>query len=285
MRRSFAVLLALVTAAALVVAVPAFATTIEVTPWLAANASGSPSFTQAEQNADTAMHDGLSAVGSGPSQFKAQTSPVTADQVIVTDFNSWMGKVDPGTVFGAAYANELGNRMTFALRIDGQGSQFSISQLSFVMDSSDTSHQLAYGFSLGSYNYSTGYEGVLKGADGHLWTADDVFVTSGLNTQLVDGLIGRGSGNSMAAYCSGCDLAAQQAALDAAALGSLYDGPFTFTGTYTLGDATGSASFSVISPTPVPEPKYLFPSALALLIGVMAYRKKKQGLPLFSSAA
>jgi hypothetical protein len=39
------------------------------------------------------------------------------------------------------------------------------------------------------------------------------------------------------------------------------------------------------SPTPVPEPKYLFPSALALLIGVVAYRNKKKGLPLFGNVA
>ena len=278
------ILLVGLSAASLVTAVPAFATSIDVTPWLAPNAFGSPSWNQAVQNADTAMHDGLTTVGSGPSQFSAQTTPVTADQVIVTGFPSWMGKVDPGTVFGPAYANELGNRMHFALRIDGQGTQFSISQLSFVGNSSDSGDGLNFSFAFGSYNYSASYEGVLAGADGKLWTADDVFVTSGANTQLVDGLVGRGSGNSYDAYCSGCTLAQQQAALDAAAAGSLYDGPFTFTGTYTLGSATGSASFDVVAPTPVPEPKYLFASGLVLLAGIRWWRNRKQRADTFARA-
>ena len=83
--------------------------------------------------------------------------------------------------------------------------------------------------------------------DHALGGGDDTFITGGLNTQLVDGLVGRGSGNSYAAYCPDCTVAEKQAAIDAAAAG----GSFQFTGTYTLGDSTGSGTFNVSA---VPEP-------------------------------
>jgi len=273
----YRLLLASIATALLAAVAPAGATVIDVSPWLAPNAFGSPSWTQAQQNAVQAMHDGLSSVGSGPAAFNVQTSPVTADQVIVTGFPSWMGKVDPGNVFGPAYSNELGNRMTFALRVDGQGAQFSISQLSFTGASSDAGNGLGFGFSAGSYNYGTGFQGVLKGADGLLWTADDQYVTGGANTQLIDGLIGRGSGNSYDAYCPGCSLPDQQAALNAAALASLYDGPFSFTGTYNLAGVTGSATFDVLaSATPLPATLPMFASGLGGLGAFYWRRKRKQ---------
>jgi len=95
---------------------------ITVTPWLAPNKFGSPSFTPAEANAVAAMQQGLSTNGAaGPAQFNAQTTPVTSSQVVVTNFNSWMGDINPAATFGAAYANELGNRMTFGLAVNGTG--------------------------------------------------------------------------------------------------------------------------------------------------------------------
>ena len=207
------------------------ATIIDVTPWVAPNAFGSSNWADAQANAIHALYHGLTSYGAaGPAQFNAQSN-VTASEVIVTGFNSWRGVAGPG----ALYQNEYGNRMHFGLVIDGQGSQFSISQLSFVTTSSDPLNGLGWNWALGSYQYGAGYQGILKGQDGELFTGDDTFVTSGLNTQLVDGLVGRGSGISYDAYCPGCTVAQQQAALNAAAAGPGY----TFTGVYTLGTTTG----------------------------------------------
>ncbi len=242
---------------------------VSVVPWLAPNAFGSPSWSAAQSNAVTGMMNGGVATGSGPSAFVPNSS-VTASQVIVTGFPSWMGKVDPGTAFGPAYANELGNRMTFAVSVVGTGETFSISQLAFNATSSDPFNGLGFGFAAGGYNYGPGYVGVLYGIDGKLGGGDDTLITGGLNTQLVNAIFGRGSGNSYAAYCPGCSLADQQAALDAAAAGS--GAPFTFTGTYTLDRASGSGTFQVAA---VPEPSTW---ALMLLgfagLGVMAYRRR-----------
>src|ERR1700722_12872424 len=116
--------------AALGFANAAGAVTITVTPWLAPNAFGSPSFSATETNAVTGMMNGGVATGSGPSAFTPQTN-VTSAQAIVTNFPSWLGQVNPGAVFGAPYANELGNRMTFAVSAIGSPTDmFSISQMS-----------------------------------------------------------------------------------------------------------------------------------------------------------
>ncbi|GAO38180.1 hypothetical protein SCH01S_09_00270 [Sphingomonas changbaiensis NBRC 104936] len=205
------------------------------------------------------MYHGYTSFGdpNAPTYFHAQ-SVVGASQGIVTGFPSWKGFADPGTKFGAAFANELGNRMHFSLRITGDDQQISISQLMLTMASSDPDDALGFSYAAGAYNYSNDYQGVLKGSDGMLGTGDDVFITSGPNTQLVDAIVGRGSGNSFAAYCTGCTVAQQQQAInDAAAYWSPNGG--TFTGTYTLGAATGSGTFTI---TAVPEP-----ATWALMIG------------------
>lgn len=222
----------------------ASAATIDVTPWIAPNVFGSPSYLPAEANAIQGLYQGLNTFGSaGPTQFNAQSNATSA-QVTVTNFNSWMGQAAPG----APFQNELGNRLHFGLVINGGTSQFSISQLSFVAVSSDPFNGLGFGFDQGDYNYGLGYQGILKGQDGTLFTPDDVFVTSGANTQLVDGLVGRGSGNAYEALCSGCTIAQQQAIINAVAA---YPGSnYTFTGTYTLGDDIGSGTFAISA---VPE--------------------------------
>jgi len=248
--------------------------TIQVTPWVAPNIFGSPSFPAARDNAFQALYQGLSSFGTPgtPSYFQAQTTPVISSQVIVTGFSSWMGQVNPGVTVGPAFASELGNRMHFGLAINGNGTQFSISQLSFSASSTDLGNALAFGFAAGSYNYSLDYVGVLTN-DGILGNGNDTFITGGLNTQLVDALFGRGSGSSFAAYCPGCTLVEQQLALDAAAA---YPGtPFQFTGIYSLGEVTGSGTFD-INPVPIPGAALLFGSALAGLAGLSALRRRKK---------
>lgn len=242
------------------------AITIDVTPWVAPNAYGSPSYDAAVANAVYALYHNLNSYGAaGPEQFNAQSN-VTASEVIVTGFNSWRGVAAPG----APYQFELGNRMHFGLLINGQGSQFSISQLSFATTSSDPLNGLAWNWDLGSYQYGAGYQGILKGQDGLLFTGDDIFITNGSNTQLVDGLVGRGSGNSYDAYCPGCTVAQQQAAIDAAAAGPGY----TFTGVYTLGEVTGDDTFHISA---VPETSTWVMMILGFAgMGVMAQRRARK---------
>lgn len=227
---------------------------ILVTPTLAPNAFGSPSFADWQTNAVNALYAGQTSGGTAgtPTYYQAQSN-VTSAEAVVTGFASWRGQLDPGTTVGPAFANESGNRMTFGVSILGDGQQFSISQLSFDAVSNDPGDVLGFGFGAGEYDYGSAYVGVLFGADGKLGGGDDTFITSGPNTQMVDALFARGSGNSLPAYCSGvCDAADQAAALAAAAH---VPGLSQFTGTYSLsgqyGDVSGSGTFNISG---VPEP-------------------------------
>jgi hypothetical protein len=271
-RLAFASLLALALAPC------AQAATIVVTPSLAPNAFGSAYFSAWTANAIGALHDGVASAGdpSLPSYYQAQSS-ITPAQSLVTGFPSWMGVADPGTAFGRAFANEGGNRTHFGVVIDGDGQQFSISQLSFEGFSDDPANILGSGFhyDAGDFDYNLSYQGVLKGSDGLLWTSDDVFVTSGPNTTLVDGLVARGPGNSIPVYCAGCTVAEQQAAIDLVANGPF---PTKFTGTYGLhleGEdfiETGAGTFTFGA---VPEPAtWLMMIAGFGLIGVTLRRRR-----------
>jgi hypothetical protein len=257
-------LLAAAATAALSAAGAAHAITITVTPTLAPNAFGSPSFGPWATNAFNALYAGQTSAGTPgtPTYFQAQSN-VTAKDLVVTNFSAWNGQAEPG----GAFAGEGGNRAHFGLSILGDGQQFSISQLSFSSVSTDPGNLLGTGFSFptGDYDYTSNYVGVQVGLDGLLGTGDDVFITGGLNTQLVDALFSRGSGNSLEGLCAGCTPAQEQAAIDAAAA-SLGADPFQFTGTYQLRAVTGallaegSGTFNVTTGG-VPEP-----SAWALML-------------------
>jgi hypothetical protein len=262
------------------VGIPALASGIEINVYtaLAPNAFGSPSYNQWRDNAIYALEHGLDSYGTpGTPSYYEKAQGITPYQYAeVTSFNSWLGQSDPGTVFGPAFANELGERAAFPLVINGNGTQFSIDQLSFTMTGSDIDNSLGWIYPAGSYAYSNDYVGILKGDDGTLFTGDDVYITSGAASQLVDGLVGRGSGNALwpcgpgdASPCTTPE--EQQAAIDA--MVSVLSGS-TFTGTYTLGAASGSAEFQFSSATPEPGTWILMFGSLAA-VAVLTRRRVK----------
>lgn len=251
---------------------------ISVYPSVGPNVFGSPSYATYVSNAVYALENGLSSYGDpGDPSYYTQQAVIPFSEMIVTGFPSWDGLADPGTVFGPAYANELGNRPLFGVVIDaGPGApSISISELSIVMASNDPGQMFDWTWAQGAYSYSSDYEGVIFGTGG----APNTYITSGPNTQLVNEIIGRGSGNAADAYCTGCTIAQQQAAIDAR-YGNLY-GMLTFTGTYTLtggtGDvlATGGGDFYVS-----PEPGGLglaAGAALMLGLGLARFRRRAPG--------
>jgi hypothetical protein len=253
------------------------AVSITVTPALAPNGFGSPSFDTWLGNAIYALEHGWSSYGVAgtPGYYQAASSTIDGDEILVTSFPSWRGLVDPGTAFGPAFAGEYGNRLHFGLVIDGEGTQFSISQLSFTATSTDPFDALGFSFAEGSYTYSSSYVGVLYGADGALGGGDDTYVTSGPNTTLVDALIGRGSGNAYWPCGPGDPLpcttdAERQLAMNVAAAypGFAYDFIGTYTLSLALASVTGSATVH-ISPVPEPATLGLLGVGLAALAGVL----------------
>ena len=277
---------------------------ITVTPSLAPNGFGSPSFDGYVSNALYAIDHGLSSYGdpTKPTYYQVAPSTLKASDVIVTGFNSWMGQANPGAVFGPDFANEYGNRLHFGLHVVGSnGAKFSISQLAFTATSTDPGNTLGFTFGAGSYNYSNAYVGIDYGADGVRGGVDDQFITSGLNTQLVNEIIGRGSGNAWDTYAFSDPVGGSlQDKIDHEV--ALHGGdPFKVSGTYTLTMSSGlavtgtssingvSGSATVLfndSPTQPPDtnatplPTTATTGILLLTIPALIARRRRQPSPL-----
>src|SRR6202142_3174693 len=215
--------------------------TITVIPALAPNVYGSPNWNAWVSNATTAIANGYASYGdpSSPSYYQQAPSVISVTNDIVTGFPSWDGLADPGNVFGANYSQELGNRIQFGIDIKGGTNLISVSQLAFSAHSTDPSNTLDFTFAQGSYNYSASYVGIIYGPDG-----TNTYITSGPSTQLVNELVGRGSGNAWAVYDTSGDLASQQSNIVACA-SQMGNQPFNFTGTYTIDGVSGSNSVTL----------------------------------------
>jgi hypothetical protein len=228
--------------APLVVAAQSGPVTMEVYPSSAPNVYGSPSYDGWAANAVYAIENDLATTGSAalPTYYYRLLFMNDRDN-IVTGFPSWKGYADPGNVlvFGPAFANELGNRATFGVHIMGNGVKVKLSNLSRVMHSSDPVNTFGYVSNYSTASYSTRAVGI-DYVDGIRGNGDDVRITSGPGTQAVDEIVFAGGGNAMDAYCSGCTIAQQQAAIDA--VRDEYSGmmPFTFTMDYVLLDDSGN---------------------------------------------
>jgi len=236
---------------------------VTVIPSLAPNAYGSPSWSDYVSNATLGIENGGVSEGTGAAQYTPLPNGASFnwEEAVVTGFPSWMGVAAPNT---PAYSGEYGNRLTFGLDVKGNGQPISISQLGFEGDSSDPGDVLQWSWATGSFDYSTDYVGIIYGVGGAGDIADYTYVTSGLNTQPVDEIISRGTGNSLPAYeeadaianfgydpYSAPDISDQQRIDETASVFGLTS-DFSVTGVYTMGnDISGSAT---VNETGVPEP-------------------------------
>jgi len=289
--------------------------TISVIPTLAPDQLNSPSFYGIpgwENNSVTALMGGtfeasftptnatapLTQFGDPtmPTYYQKQTAAVSAEQAIVTDasFPAWRGMANPTGNF----SGETGDRMTFGLIIQGNGTKISISELGYYSCSNDTqglqgsctannpTGLLGDANTPGTYDYGSGYIGVVYGNGTTI--ANTYYDASGVNpNQLVDAIFARGSGNSPQVDCtvdimSGvCDAASnggltQQQLLDTEAAYTNSIGLTSFTGYYYLaiGDVhpSNSNSFSI---TETPEPSTLL-LLFAAVPAVAAFRHRRQ---------
>ncbi len=210
--------------------------TITVIPALAPNVYGSPNWNAWVSNATTAIFNGYTSYGdpSSPAYYQQAPAVISVTNNIVTGFPSWNSVADPGDFFGPNYANESGNRIQFGIDIKGGTNLISISQLSFSANSSDASNSLGFSFAEGSYNYSASYVGIIYGPGG-----TNTYITSGPPTQLVNEIVGRGSGNAWDTYDTSGNIASEQSNIDLL-ISQLGNQPFNFTGTYTLAGVSAS---------------------------------------------
>jgi hypothetical protein len=219
--------------------------TITVFPALAPNRWGSPSWNTWASNAVIAILNGYSSYGdpSSPTFYQQITNAVPVTNNLVTSFPSWMGVADPGNVFGPAFAQESGNRLTFGMDIKGGTNLISIAQLSFTMISTDHGNTLDWTYSPIPYSYSglnTGsanpvYLGIIYGPNGQ-----KTYVTNGPATQLVNEIITCGSGNAWWPDGTSADSIATQQSNIVACASQLGTQSFFFTGTYTIDGISGT---------------------------------------------
>jgi hypothetical protein len=228
--------------------------TITTEATMAPNGYGSPSYDTWAANGIYAMENGLTSYGvAGPAQFNVTTSPLPVAANFATGFNSWLGQA-PGP-----YAGELGNRASFVAVINGNGSLINMNNFGFTMSSSDAGNALGYSWPNnsilpGDWTYDAGDIGLIF--NNHINIAGGfTVVNSGDPGQMVNEIISIGAGNAYASYDTLAtgdddpnlgDTDQQILNYDIAQVGS-YD----FTGTFTYGDASGSATFDF---TAVPEP-------------------------------
>jgi len=241
------------------------AATLEIVPALAPNAGSSPaSFATWDANVINALQNNLATSGTPgtPGYFERLTGGVAEGVAgaIVSGFPSWRGVVNPGTNIGPAFAAEYGNRIHFNLHVVGDTvTTFKIQDLSFAMASSDG----ILDFNFGSpYTYSPSRVGLYYGIDRIKGNGDDIIYNAGGNTQLIDELFMRGSGNGYVAAIIGSET--EQEAMDAT-IASL-DPVIFVTGTFALGSQVASMSVTL------PEPASL---ALLPLAGMLAIRRRK----------
>jgi hypothetical protein len=171
------------------------------------------------------------------------------------------------------FNNELGNRVTFGLIIDGNGTKISLSELTFTMSSGDPADGLAYSDNYLNYDYNSAHVGVINGPGG------PTFVTGGDDTVPVDEILMVGVGN---AFWAGVDengnpLPEDQWAQSMSDTAAYISGSVpTISITYTLTDATSHAILAQESDTidAVPEPATLSLMVFGLASAMVARRKQ-----------
>jgi len=261
---------------------PVRATVIDVYASSAPNAYGSPSFSGWMANSQCFLQGSCSEGdrSTDPAAFQTQTTFVPGD-AMVTSFNSWRGQADPGSIFGPAFASELGNRMHFSLYAMSDV-LFTLGDIAFDISSPDSGSS-GYGGS-GALGYSgtltgttfngTSRVGLYWGADGIAGNGDDVLYNSNeADGTLINELFYVGVGNALWSQVPS-DGINEMAAL--AAVSDIFYDPSdlisSITGTYTLLGMEGSATVN-LSVVPVPPALPLFFSGL---VGVAAIRRHKQ---------
>lgn len=209
-------------------------------------------------NAITGLRSAMNSVGNpalDPSGYEKLVADLSPDDILMTysaGMKSWRGDLSPAGTFSGEY----GNTLYFGLAVKGQ---VKLADVQCRVLSTDSPPTFSSTSSFASSSYSTSRVGVKSGADGQLGTSDDVVVTSGAGTQLVDAiyLVGVGVNLSPAARLT-------------------VDGkiPFDVSVTYGLGGLVGGDTVtSKVSLVLIPEPALVGP---LLFAGVWLVRSRRR---------
>jgi len=253
---------------------------IDVYASSAPNIFGSPSWGGYLSNAMNALQNELSNVGGSrdttPTAYEQLGDKFVPGDVMVTSFNSWRGVANPAAPFAA----EFGNRIHFGLLARGtDGMQFSLSEVNYNVTSSDSGNFLGFAGNLaGTTLNGTTRIGVLYGTNG-VWDnggGDDILLVANQNDAfLMDALIYVGVGNAFWPTVPTDGPTGQDALNNFAAWIDL--NVQTITGTYSIGDFSGSA---VLTNASEPAAIAIFGLALAGIAAAARRRRLSPAAPL-----
>ena len=163
----------------------------------APNVFGSPSWSGYTTNALNSLENSLGEIGdrsTDPTAYEIFSDGqfIDASEIIVSNFSSWRGVADEA----APFDGEFGNRVHFGLHIVGDGTmRFRLEDLSYFI-TSDDGDVLGFSGSFAGLTYSSTRIGIDYGVDQAKGGGDDIIITSGAATQIVDELIYTGVGNA-----------------------------------------------------------------------------------------
>jgi len=230
----------------------------------------STSFDLYSADALWALQHNLSSFGVvGPGYYSQLGGFFTPNEVIGTNFYSWLGQAPPPPL----YASEYGNMLYYGLVIYGNGTQFTLSDITFNDDfygnigPTELLANVAFGARLIGINY--GPDGVPGGGDDTIYNGT---VAIGTPSTLLDALYFSGFGDQFYVAGQG-SLAANQTAL-ADAIAEINNACCAYsTGTYTL--TLGGHAFVIEGTLNTPEPGTVALVGLGLaLAGVFRKRLK-----------
>lgn len=269
MYRLFLTILAILTTALASQAAPI----ITVYPSIAPNIFSSPYGDAYIANAVQGLRNGGAPTGTpGTPGFYSTTGPnVPINHMIVTNFNSWLGHLNPGSLFGPAFSNEFGNRLTFGMSaISPAGSrEISLSMLEAEIVSTDSNNFLSVPREFVGGNYGPDLIGIQRNPNGTIF---DILDNGELGTTPVDELYFFGYGQAFEIldtdFADPNNLTQEEFAALIADPSVTSARPFSITGNYYLGAFGGGTTVDVIDPqfiVPLPASAWIFAGAVGLL--------------------
>lgn len=256
--------------------------TVEVFPAYAPNGTGlitplSPSWNEYTSNAIAGIDAGGVNTGTGPDRnadpayYELVSGVISPSELIYTSFNSWRGIAANNPAFTGVITGEFGNRVHFGTKISAtDGMEFALNDVAWELDSDDDTDFFDQSGML-SGNYSATRVGLNYGTDGIKGTADDVTITSGAGTQLVNELTYVGVGDGFESDNTGAptdqdDINATLALI----FGGCESCEVNLTGTYTVDGASGSGGITLF----IPEPSTMALATFGILaIGMIRRRR------------
>jgi len=246
---------------------------ITVYPSIAPNVFSSPNADTYIANAIQGLQNGGAPTGTPgtPGFYSTTNGVVPINHLIVTNFNSWRGQLNPPPPFDGEFGNRLHFGVTITNSTPGQN-RFSLSQVESEIVSTDSNGFLNLPRDFIGGNYGPDFIGVITDGNGNVI---DVLDNGEAGTTPVDALYFYGSGQAFEILDTDFNDPNNLTQAEFAALISdpsvTSTTPFSIRGNYYLGAASGGTTV-IVGPAqfdplaiPLPASVWVFAGAVGLL--------------------